>query len=82
MTEIGGPPPAPTPKAGFGTFLIEKLLVQHDGEATVAYGVEGLSCILKFTLPDADRETLADEKGGTAYAAPVVVTGEPLGSGS
>jgi two-component sensor histidine kinase len=55
--ETGGPPPAPTPKAGFGTFLIERLLIQHDGDATVSYGAEGLMCVLSFSVSDVDTRS-------------------------
>jgi two-component sensor histidine kinase len=50
-SEEGGPHPVQGVKAGFGTFLIERLLSQHDGEAHSEYGPSGIVWHLTFANP-------------------------------
>jgi two-component sensor histidine kinase len=47
-TERDGPRVLAPPKAGFGTFLIERLLTQHSGQAELAYPPSGFVCSLTF----------------------------------
>jgi PAS domain S-box-containing protein len=42
--------------SGFGTTLIERTLESCDGEATIRYGADGLSCRIRLPLPAADQE--------------------------
>jgi two-component sensor histidine kinase len=54
--EQGGPPPTPFPTPGFGTFLIERLIVQHDGHTEIQRPLEGLICTLRFAIPSEHPE--------------------------
>lgn len=47
-TERHGPTVSAPPKAGFGTFLIERLLGQHSGQAELIYAPSGFVCSLTF----------------------------------
>ncbi|NOT71216.1 MAG: sensor histidine kinase [Hyphomicrobium sp.] len=47
--ETGGPPPAAKNRAGFGTFLIERLLSQYGGDVQLTWPLSGLVCTL--TVP-------------------------------
>jgi two-component sensor histidine kinase len=35
-------------KAGFGTFLVERLIAQHNGEAEMEYGPRGITWTMTF----------------------------------
>ncbi len=54
-TEAGGPPVTAPARPGFGTRLIEESLMAHDGGATITYGVDGLTCVLKLPLAEQHR---------------------------
>jgi two-component sensor histidine kinase len=48
-SETGGPPATKPEKAGFGTFLMGRLLSQHGGSITTSYnGAKGLVCTVNF----------------------------------
>jgi two-component sensor histidine kinase len=46
--EQGGPPPAPSRRAGFGTFLVERLIAQHKGQARMERRSSGIVWRLTF----------------------------------
>ncbi len=47
-SERGGPPPKEGGKAGFGTFLIARLLTQHRGKLSTSFAPEGVQCVATF----------------------------------
>lgn len=54
-TESGGPQVSASLTAGFGTTLIERTLQTHGGEATLRYGVTGVTCKLRLPLGQTAR---------------------------
>jgi PAS domain S-box-containing protein len=53
--ETGGPKISAPATAGFGTTLIEKTLQTHGGEATLRYGVGGVTCKMRLPLGETSR---------------------------
>jgi PAS domain S-box-containing protein len=53
--ETGGPNVSAPTTAGFGTTLIEKTLQTHGGEATLRYGVGGVTCKMRLPLGETSR---------------------------
>jgi two-component sensor histidine kinase len=71
--ESGGPPPKPSPEAGFGATLLRKGLRPFDGAVEMRFAPSGLHCRLSLALPlpqPRDAVELAD-KQQPAYADPV-----------
>jgi two-component sensor histidine kinase len=54
--ESGGPPPAATRRAGFGTTLLRKGLRQFDGSVQMTFAPSGLRCRLSLALPPPQRQ--------------------------
>jgi PAS domain S-box-containing protein len=56
--ESHGPKVSAPSVHGFGRTLIEQTLRAHGGEASVDYRTDGLTCELKFPLPEAARPSI------------------------
>lgn len=59
-SEDGGPAPSRPEKAGFGTFLVERLIAEHHGEANMEWRPTGIMWRLTFANP-ADQNSDQDE---------------------
>lgn len=56
--ESGGPNVTAPATGGFGTTLIERTLQTHGGQATLHYGVNGVTCKLKLPIVQRSRPDL------------------------
>src|SRR6187551_1179689 len=65
--------------AGFGTTLIERTLQTHSGEATVRYGVTGVTCKLRLPLGETARPEVEPALAALSISAHAQVRGQTDG---
>jgi PAS domain S-box-containing protein len=77
--ETGGPPAAPAPRQGFGTYLIRRLLTHElGGRAEVDHSPAGLRCRIEIPLdPDAAHE---DGEGTPELEGAALMMSQRLGN--
>jgi PAS domain S-box-containing protein len=79
--ESQGPAVTAPATRGFGTTLIEKSLAAHDGEATIHYLADGVTCEIRLPLPESAFHPLAARMalalGGPPPASPDLPEGAP-----
>ena len=78
-TESGGPQVSAPLTAGFGTTLIERTLQTHGGEATVRYGVTGVTCKLRLPLGETTRPEVEAALAALSISAHAQVRGQTDG---
>jgi len=78
-TESGGPQVSAPLTAGFGTTLIERTLQTHSGEATVRYGVTGVTCKLRLPLGETARPEVEAALAALSISAHAQVRGQTDG---
>ena len=78
-TESGGPQVSAPLTAGFGTTLIERTLQTHGGEATVRYGVTGVTCKLRLPLGETARPEVEAALAALSISAHAQVRGQTDG---
>ena len=78
-TESGGPQVSAPLTAGFGTTLIERTLQNHGGEATVRYGVTGVTCKLRLPLGETARPEVEAALAALSISAHAQVRGQTDG---
>jgi len=78
-TESGGPQVSAPLTAGFGTTLIERTLQTHGGEATVRYGVTGVTCKLRLPLGETTRPEVDAALAALSISAHAQVRGQTDG---
>ncbi|HUL08464.1 MAG TPA: PAS domain S-box protein [Candidatus Acidoferrum sp.] len=74
--ESKGPPVTAPSARGFGSTLIEKSLAAHDGEASIHYGADGVTCEIRLPLPEGRLHSLA-ARMALPQAAPAPVPDRP-----
>jgi PAS domain S-box-containing protein len=78
-TESGGPQVSAPLTAGFGTTLIERTLQTHGGQATVRYGVTGVTCKLRLPLGETARPEVEAALAALSKSAHAQVRGQTDG---
>ena len=78
-TESGGPQVSAPLTAGFGTTLIERTLQTHGGQATVRYGVTGVTCKLRLPLGETARPEVEAALAALSISAHAQVRGQTDG---
>jgi PAS domain S-box-containing protein len=78
-TESGGPQVSAPLTAGFGTTLIERTLQTHGGEATLRYGVTGVTCKLRLPLGETARPEVEAALAALSESAHAQVPGQTDG---
>ena len=78
-TESGGPQVSAPLTAGFGTTLIERTLQTHGGQATVRYGVTGVTCKLRLPLGETARPEVEAALAALSESAHAQVPGQTDG---
>ena len=78
-TESGGPQVSAPLTAGFGTTLIERTLQTHGGQATVRYGVTGVTCKLRLPLGETARPEVESALAALSISAHAQVRGQTDG---
>jgi PAS domain S-box-containing protein len=78
-TESGGPQVSAPLTAGFGTTLIERTLQTHGGEATLRYGVTGVTCKLRLPLGKTARPEVEAALAALSESAHAQVPGQTDG---
>ena len=78
-TESGGPQVSAPLTAGFGTTLIERTLQTHGGQATVRYGVTGVTCKLRLPLGETTRPEVDAALAALSISAHAQVRGQTDG---
>jgi PAS domain S-box-containing protein len=78
-TESGGPQVSAPLTAGFGTTLIERTLQTHGGEATLRYGVTGVTCKLRLPLGETARPEVEAALAALSKSAHAQVPGQTDG---
>ena len=78
-TESGGPQVSAPLTAGFGTTLIERTLQTHGGQATVRYGVTGVTCKLRLPLGETARPEVEAALSALSISAHAQVRGQTDG---
>jgi CheY-like chemotaxis protein len=68
--ESNGPKVSAPSAHGFGRTLIEQTMRAHDGEASVEYRTDGLTCEIKLPLPEAARSGAGDASTPKTSGAP------------